>query len=568
MFKPGIEWFIAWRHLRDPERRSRRTLVLGLAALVAGGLCLAAAALLPHVLRTHARAPGEWMEIHPLVAVERLKTAGMIAVAAGLLVTLMGALFATFTVFTAVSIFGVFLGTGAPIIALSVMSGFEADLKGKIRATKADVVIERGDEKPFTDWEAVDKKIAGIPQVVGSMPYIETEVIIKHATNPAGMGIILRGIDPARAPKVLGLERTLQEGKISYLEHPAQIPADDFVLHDSADPGDTASPLFPPPPPEGAAETGNKDATKNATEKALEKLTGELARKSAARKGQGGEEPPEPRARTTPPPRPVLPGILLGDELYQHTLRVFVGSDVDIACPMCGVGPMGPMPKLKPFRVAGHFYTGMYEFDSKLAYVSLEAAQKFLGTPDEVTGIEIRTSTPEAARDVADELARRLGPGFEVRTWEELNRGLFTALKLEKVAMFVVLTFIALVASFSIISNLIMLVTEKAREVAILKSMGARDGAILRIFFAEGLYIGFLGVILGLGLGIGGCLLLSHYGLPLDPDVYYIQKLPVVMRASEIAAVNLAALGLCCLATLYPAMLASRMRPVDGLRYE
>jgi lipoprotein-releasing system permease protein len=553
MLTPGVEWFIAWRHLRDPERRSRRTLVVGLAALLAGGLCFAVAAILPHLVHVHARAPGEWLEMHPLVAVERLKTAGMIAVAAGLLVTLLGALFATFTVFTAVSIFGVFLGTGAPIIALSVMSGFEADLKGKIRATKADVVIEKSDEQPFTNWEEGDKKIAGIPHVVGSMPYIESEVIIKHATNPAGMGIILRGIDPERAPKVLGLARTLQEGKISYLEHPEQIPADDFDFRDSAEPGDTSSPLFPPPPPDSA---GKKKEDGDAT-----KAPG----KPEAQREQQDKQPPK---KPAPPPRPVVPGILLGDELYQHTLRVFVGSDVDIACPMCGVGPMGPMPKLKPFRVAGHFYTGMYEFDSKLAYVSLTAAQKFLGTPGEVTGMEIRTTTPEAARDVAEEIARRLGPGFEVRTWEELNRGLFAALKLEKVAMFVVLTFIALVASFSIVSNLIMLVTEKAREVAILKSMGARDGAILRVFFAEGLYIGLLGVVLGLCLGIGGCLLLSHYGLPLDPDVYYIQKLPVVMRASEIAAVNLAALGLCCLATLYPAMLASRMRPVDGLRYE
>ncbi|HEX3906195.1 MAG TPA: ABC transporter permease [Polyangia bacterium] len=542
MLRPGFEWFIAWRHLRDPERRSRRTLVVGLAALLAGGLCFAAAALVPRFMHVHARAPGEWMEVHPLLIVDRLRTAGMIAVAAGLLVTLLGALFAAFTVFTAVSIFGVFLGTGAPIIALSVMSGFEADLKGKIRATKADVVIETGDERPFTNWEEVDRKIAGIPEVIGSMPYIETEVIIKHATNPAGMGIILRGIDPARAPRVLGLERTMQEGKISYLQHPEQIPTDDAeILRDSAGPpGDTASPLFPPPPPEDGTKDGSKSSSNGSTKGALVPL----------------------------PARPSVPGILLGDELYQHTLRVFVGSDVDIACPMCGVGPMGPMPKLKPFRVAGHFYTGMYEFDSKLAYVALADAQKFLGTPGEVTGIEIRTTTPEAAHDVAEEIARRLGPGYEVRTWEELNRGLFAALKLEKVAMFVVLTFIALVASFSIVSNLIMLVTEKAREVAILKSMGARDGAILRIFFAEGLYIGLLGVVLGLGLGIGGCLLLSHYGLPLDPDVYYIQKLPVVMRASEIAAVNLAALGLCCLATLYPAMLASGMRPVDGLRYE
>jgi lipoprotein-releasing system permease protein len=551
MLKPGFEWFVAWRHLRDTERSSHRTLWVGILLGVAGALCYAAAAVAPRVLHVQARAPAEWMEVQPLAVVERLRLAGLIASGVGGFLTLLGALFATFTVFTAFSIFGVFLGTGAPIIALSVMSGFEADLKGKIRATKADVVIESADERPFTNWEEVDRKIAGIPDVVGSMPYIETEVIIKHATNPAGMGIILRGVVPERAPKVLGLAKTMQEGKISYLAHPDQIPSDVFDLRDSAAPGDSGSTLFPPPPPEGSQKTGRAKADAEGwSKKGAE----------AAPKREGSEAPP--------PPRQVLPGILLGDELYQHTLRVFLGSDVDIACPMCGVGPLGPMPKLKPFRVAGHFYTGMYEFDSKLAYVNLADAQKFLGTPDEVTGIEIRTTTAEAARAVAEEIARRVGPGYEVRTWEELNRGLFAALKLEKVAMFIVLTFIALVASFSIVSNLIMLVTEKAREVAILKSMGARDGAILRIFFAEGLYIGILGVALGLCSGIAGCLRLAHYGLPLDPDVYYIQKLPVVMRAGEIAAVNLAALGLCCLATIYPALLASRMRPVDGLRYE
>jgi lipoprotein-releasing system permease protein len=524
MLAPGFEWFVAWRHLRDPERRSRRTLLVGLAALAAGGLCLVAAALVPHLMGLKARAPSEWMEVQPPLIIDRLRTAGAIAIAAGVLLTLLGALFALFTVFTAVSIFGVFLGTGAPILALSVMSGFEADLKGKIRATKADVAIGTTDDRPFTDWRAVDQKIAGIPNVVGSMAYIETEVIIKHVTNPAGMGIILRGIEPGQAPRVLGLERTMREGQIAYLDHPERIPTEA---------GDDLA------PPDPIAQGPVKDSAE------------------IPLKGISKHEP-----------LPTLPGILLGDELYQHTLRVFVGSDVDIACPLCGIGPMGPMPKLKSFRVAGHFYTGMYEFDSKLAYVALSDAQKFLHMPGEVTGVEVRTTTPEAARAVADEIARRLGPGYEVRTWEELNRGLFAALKLEKVAMFVVLTFIALVASFSIVSNLIMLVTEKAKEVAILKSMGARDGAILRVFFAEGLYIGLLGLVLGLALGIGGCLLLGHYGLPLDPDVYYIQKLPVVMRVSEIAAVSLAALGLCCLATLYPAMLASRMRPVDGLRYE
>jgi lipoprotein-releasing system permease protein len=346
------------------------------------------------------------------------------------------------------------------------------------------------------------------------MAYIEAEVIVKHATNAAGMGIILRGIDPARALRVLGVERTLKEGSLGYLEHPDQIPNDIIFV-----------------------------APQDDKEEQEEK----------APKGEG---------------RRVLPGILLGEELFQHILRVFVGSEVDVACPTCGVGPLGPMPKLKPFRVAGHFYTGMYEFDSKLAYISLRDAQKFLGMEGEVTGIEIRTITPEAGIAVGKELGRRLGSGYEVRSWEELNRSLYAALKLEKLAMFIALSFIALVASFSIIANLIMMVTEKAREVAILKSMGARDGAILRIFFAEGLYIGILGLLLGVGAGIAGCYGLATRGLPLPAEVYYIEKMPVVMRGTEIAAVGLAALALCCLATIYPAMLASRMRPVDGLRYE
>jgi lipoprotein-releasing system permease protein len=503
---PGFEWFVAWRHLRrDPEERSHRTLAVGLVLLAAGLSWLALARW----------GPGAVKAFYAANLVE-LPILGAIATALGLFLAVCGALFAYFTVFTAISIIGVFLGTGAPIVALSIMSGFETDLKSKIRATKADVVVSAAEDRPFTDWKAVEDKLASIPGVVASMAYVESEVIVKHTSNPAGMGIILRGIDATRAPKVLDLARKLSEGKVEYLVAPSQIPTEDSELTMN---GDRKGDLEPPP--------------------------------------SGG-------AAVAPSP----PGILLGDELYARTLHVFVGSDVDVACPMCGVGPTGPTPRLKPFRVAGHFYTGMYEFDSKLAYVSLPEAQKFLNMQDEVTGIEVRTVDPDRAHDVAEAIASRIGPGYEVRSWEELNRGLFMALKLEKIAMFVVLTFIALVASFSIVSNLIMLVTEKGREVAILKSMGARDGAILRVFFAEGLYIGLVGLGLGLLFGITGCLLISRYGLPLNRDLYYIEKLPVVMRASEITLVSLAALGLCCLATLYPAFLASRMKPVENLRYE
>jgi lipoprotein-releasing system permease protein len=614
--QPGFEWHVAWRHLRDPKHRSGRLLrfslwLLGISSLAYGAVAYAtkhrhtgahapsmwgspgggawgaaglsgdqlihgvgiavivalalAGARFAVRLRKTGRVSTPWLVVSALLAASRialyvvagrhllsdwgltsydlgeiLSVANTVCVAligVACLLAFLGALLALFTVFTAISIFGVFLGTCAPIIALSVMSGFEIDLKTKIRATKADIVVSAAEDRPFTDWQAVQKRLAGIPDVVSSMAYVESEVIIKHATNPSGMGIILRGIDPASAPRVLNLGRTLREGQVEWLDHPAEIPTDQAdVMRDlpfpDAPPGDKAD--------DDAAGKAGKDELK---------------------------PPPKDRAELARP-HDVLPGILLGEELFAHTLRVYLGSDVDIACPLCGVGPTGPMPKLKSFRVAGHFYTGMYEFDSKLAYVSLADAQKFLGMQGEVTGIELRTRNPDAAPELAERLAHLLGPGYEVRSWEELNKALFMALRLEKIAMFVVLTFIVLVASFSIVSNLIMLVTEKAREVAILKSMGARDGAILRIFVAEGVYIGFIGLLLGLVVGIATCLLIAKRGLPLDPDVYYIQKLPVVMRGGEIAAICLAALGLSGLATLYPAFLASRLRPVEGLRYE
>jgi lipoprotein-releasing system permease protein len=531
MLAPGFEWFVAWRHLRDPERRSRWLLRLGVILMVVAGVAWVALDYAIAHRKGAIHGPSAWgtSAFQTARVLNDAKTVALVVLVVGGLLLFAGALRATFTVFTAISIGGVFLGTGAPIIALSVMSGFEADLKTKIRATKADVVVSMKDEAPFTGWQAVQDQLATVPGVVASMAYVESEVIIKHATNPAGMGIILRGIDPARATQVLDLGRTLGQGKVEYLAHPEEIPTDEADL------------LRPIPAPEREPGSGRAII-------GLKGLPGAKAGEAAAKK--------------------VVPGVLLGEELYAHTLRVYMGSDVDIACPMCGVGPMGPMPKLKPFRVAGHFYTGMYEFDSKLAYVSLAEAQKFLGMQGEITGIEVHTTSPDVAREVADEIARRLGAGYEVRSWEELNKGLFMALKLEKIAMFVVLTFILLVASFSVISTLLMLATEKGREIAILKSMGARSSSVLKIFVAEGLYIGFLGMILGLTTGIAGCQLLAKRGLPLDPDIYYIQKLPVVMRASEIAMICLAAIGLCCVATLYPAWLASRTRPVDGLRYD
>jgi lipoprotein-releasing system permease protein len=531
---PGFEWFVAWRHLRDPERRSRRTLIVGVTIVALG-----AAALIASFALATKTTPGlELLRPRPPVYLEYLRNGGVIALIAGGVISYLGVLLATFTVFTAISIFGVFLGTAAPIIVLSVMSGFEADLKGKIRGAKADVVITRKDDKPFTDWRKVREAIAGVPGVAASTPYIESEVMLNASGTPAG--VVLRGIDPASAGGVLDLERTLREGKIDDLAHPERI----------------RSSMPPTYFRDDAADSGDLDEEETAPAKAEKSDKGRVVR-----------EPLLPK-EAVPAANDVRPTIILGEELYGRNLRVFLGQDVMVVCPLCGLGPTGAHPRSFTFRVAGHFYSGMYEFDSKLVYVALDVAQRVLGMPGEVTGVDVRTQDPARAGPIAEAIARTIGPDYEVRSWEELNRGLFMALKLEKIAMFIVLTFIALVASFSIISNLIMMVTEKGREVAILKAMGASDPAILRVFFAEGLYIGLLGLAVGVSVGIVGCRLIEQFGLPLPTDVYYISRLPVVMRAGEIFTVAALALLLCCLATIYPAVLASRLRPVEGLRYE
>jgi lipoprotein-releasing system permease protein len=512
--RAGFEWFVAWRHLRrDPGRHSWWILVLGGTLAALGGICFGLSWWFTH------RGGSAVLAFRPLPPpfVSTLWWGGVVGCALGAMISLFGVFRAFFTVFAAVSMFGVLLGTAAPVIALSVMSGFESDLKGKIRGSKADVVITRTEERPFTAWAEVRAVLAGVPGVVAATPYFEGEVMLRASGTPAG--VILRGIDPASAPAVLDLKRTLKEGQLDDLIHPERV--------------------------------------KDALEFSFRRGIGD----EGQGEGDEGEAAPPPKEKG--PPKPT---IILGEELYGKNLRVFIGTDMDVVCPLCGTGPTGARPKSRAFRVAGHFYSGMYEFDSKLAYISLEEAQRFFGTPGEITGVDIRTENPDNAGVVAAAIQQKLGGEYEVRSWQELNQELFRALRLEKIAMFIVLTFIALVASFSIASLLIMMTTQKSGEVAILKSMGATDGAILRIFFGEGLYIGLIGVALGLIIGVAGCLQLKTLALP--TDVYYISQLPVVMRGSEIGIVAVIALGLCCLATIYPAMRASSMRPVEGLRYE
>jgi lipoprotein-releasing system permease protein len=263
-----------------------------------------------------------------------------------------------------------------------------------------------------------------------------------------------------------------------------------------------------------------------------------------------------------------LPGIVIGRELAR-SLRVFVGDVVNVISPLGDLGPAGPQPKARAFRVAAVFYCGMYEYDSKFAYLALPEAQRFFGTGDSVTGLELRVRDLDEARPVVRRVLAQLeGYPYRVKDWGELNRNLFSALNMEKLVMAVILGFIVLVASFTIVATLVMQVLDKRREIAVLKSMGAGMPSIMKIFVAEGLFIGAIGTGFGLLLGLGTCLFIDRVGIPLDPEVYYISNLPVRMNPVEFFLVALLSLVISYLATLYPATKAARLEPVEGLRAE
>jgi lipoprotein-releasing system permease protein len=227
------------------------------------------------------------------------------------------------------------------------------------------------------------------------------------------------------------------------------------------------------------------------------------------------------------------------------------------------------MPKSRPFRVAGIFYSGMYEYDMKFAYVTLASAQSFLATGPELSGVEVAVREPDRAPEIAQQIGALLhDPTLRVRPWQELNKNLFGALALEKLAMFVALGIAILVASFCIVGTLTLMVQEKGREVAVLKAMGAGDRAIVGIFVLEGTLIGVFGSLLGLSLGYAVCFAAENFGVRLNPEVYYIDRLPVHIDPMEFLTVGLAAIVVCLLVTIYPAQLASRLRPVDALRFE
>jgi lipoprotein-releasing system permease protein len=424
---------------------------------------------------------------------------------------------------TALSVGGVGVGVMALIIVLSVMSGFEADLQKKILGTNAHAVVSKyaGDLPEYTK---VMESVGKVPGVTGQTPFIINQVMIASEGNVDG--VIIKGIDPATVGTVTDLPDNLLGGaKLDILYTPEKILS--------------RGPLGDPEEPE-------------------------------APEGEGAPvEEDDIIRRSGKPAKPVaLPGIVVGRELAA-SLRVVVGDRVNVVSPLgTELGPSGPIPKSRAFRVAAIFYSGMYEYDSKFVYILLKDAQEFFEVKG-ASGIELKVADIDDARRIAAQVVKVLGGyPYRARDWGEMNKNLFSALRLEKLVMGIILSIIIVVAAGLIVATVIMLVLEKRKEISVLKALGVPDGGIVKIFLAEGLQIGVAGGLLGLFSGLAWCFFIEKVGIKLDPEVYYIPALPVRIEPVQTALAVVIAVLVTYLASIYPALKASSVEPVEGLKAE
>ena len=263
-----------------------------------------------------------------------------------------------------------------------------------------------------------------------------------------------------------------------------------------------------------------------------------------------------------------LPAVILGVELARQ-LRVSRGGRIRFVSPNGPLSPMGILPRVLTCRLAGIFETGMFEYDSTMAFVNLKTARSLTGLGRGVHALEVRVNNIDDADRVARAIGARLGREYSVRDWMQINRNLFAALKLEKVGIFIALDLIILVAALNIISALVMVVMEKKRDIAILKSMGATSRSIIRIFFYQGMIIGIFGTVLGVLSGLGLCGLLHRYPIiELPRNVYPMSTMPIKVVPVDVVVIAVSAVFITLVATLYPSWQASRVRPAEALSYE
>ena len=389
---------------------------------------------------------------------------------------------------SATSMAGIVLGVAALIVVLSVMNGFQKELRARILGVASHVQISGADSR-LADWRGLAQKVAGEPHVVASAPFVDAQGML--SAGEAVRGSLVRGIVPELENRVAEIGLHMRAGSLASL-------------------------------------------------------------------------------------RPGGFGIVLGSELAR-ALRVLVNDKIALIAPQGLVTPAGVLPRLKQFTVVGIFEVGMYEYDSGLALVNLEDAQKLYQMGDAVSGLRLRLDDLFLARSVSRELMVRLDRDLYATDWTRSHANFFRAVEIEKRVMFTILTLIVAVAAFNIVSTLVMLVTDKQADIAILRTVGASPGSIVQIFMIQGALIGVIGTLAGLVLGV----LLAFNVDTVVPfiehllgfkflakDVYYISDLPSDVQLGDVATIGAVSLVLSFLATLYPSWRASRVNPAEALRYE
>ena len=383
---------------------------------------------------------------------------------------------------TVIGISGVALGVAALVVTLSIMNGFQSDIRKKIIDAQAHISVY-GTVRPDS-LPAFRALLGRQPHAAAYSLFVMGQGIL--AFDDRSIGAVVKGLDPEEEFKTNNLRNALIDGSWEALK--------------------------------------------------------------------------------TPPAPGSPPAMLLGEELAKN-LGVWKGDDIVLVSPK-SASAVGIMPKMKKFRVAGLIRTGYFEFDNSMAYCGLRTASDFFGLAGGVNGAAIRLDDIDRAPEISWLLKKELGFGYTVRTYSDMNRTLFAALKLEKFVMSLVLALIILVATFNIASNLLMMSVEKLRDIGVLRSMGASPGFVRKIFFWEGNLIALSGITLGLLLGIGVSVFIAVYPvIELPPDIYYISRVPVEIKLRDLLGTVAVSYLLCMLSAIYPALRASRISPVDAIRY-
>ena len=524
---------------------------------------------------------------------------------------------------------GVALGVGALATVMSVTGGFRAQFREKVLGVNAHVLVLKY-ATDFREYRQVMEKMKAVPGVTGVAPFVINPMMITHgertATGVLLKGVDPSKVKAVLDLPRHIVEGSLDGLRLTDAKPPERrrkgLIDDDVKLGELRADGDPLPPLprasssrDAPAAPLDSAAPAKGSAIKQIEEvvKAEAAAASDLDSHASAYEGSPGRkkspdgaaadagaddfvvpkggpvgsivpdggyagELPEddelpPEMNQDPCKDPVaikkLPGIIVGITLKRN-LEVNIGDCLQVTSPTIGFSySHGNMraPVAKQFRVTAVFDAGFDQYDSKLVYTDLYEAQAFYDTGDSVTGVEMKVADIETARDVAREIDRRLANGvYHTLDWEELNHGLFTALRIQQLLMSLVLALIIVVAAFTVIATLIMVVLDKKKEIAVIKAMGASNSAVLRAFLYQGGIIGVLGTAFGLMLGVVVCKLLLVYALPLDPKVYFISHLPVQVRPIEFVLVGVFAILVCLAATIWPAVHASRLRPAEAFR--